>query len=74
MLTVGYGWLLVYSAKPSGHCIYRQFSGHCMYRQFSGHCMYRQFNIHKFYVLSSQCIYVVCVDLRTNSDYFPIQH
>jgi len=21
-----------------------------------------------------QCIYVFCVDLRTNSDYFPIQH
>ena len=22
----------------------------------------------------SECIYVFCVDLRTNSDYFPIQH
>ena len=22
----------------------------------------------------SQCIYVFCMDLRTNSDYFPIQH
>ena len=31
-------------------------------------------NIHKFYVLRTQCIYVFCVDLRTNSDYFPIQH
>ena len=29
--------------------------------------MYRQFNIHKSYVL------VFCVDLRTNSCYFPIQ-
>jgi len=28
----------------------------------------------KFYVLPTQCIYVFCVDLRTNSDYFPIQH
>jgi hypothetical protein len=27
-----------------------------------------------FYVLSTQCIYVFCVDLRTNSDYFPVQH
>jgi len=36
--------------------------------------MYRQFNIHKFYVLPTQCIYVFCVDLRKNSDYFPIQH
>ena len=29
----------------------------------------RQFNIQQFYVLPSQCIYVFCVDLRTNSDY-----
>ena len=36
--------------------------------------MYRQFNIQQFYVLPTQCIYVFCVDLRTNSDYFPIQH
>ena len=40
----------------------------------SGHYMYRQFNIQQFYVLSTQCVYVFCVDLRTNSDYFPIQH
>jgi hypothetical protein len=33
-----------------------------------------RFNIHKFYVPPTQCIYVFCVDLRTNSDYFPIQH
>ena len=36
--------------------------------------MYRQFNTQQFYVLPTQCIYVFCVDLRTNSDYFPIQH
>ena len=40
----------------------------------SSNYMYHQFNIHKFYVLSTQCIYVFCVDLRTNSDYFPMQH
>ena len=40
----------------------------------SGHYMYHQFNIHKFYVLPAQCIYVFCVDLRTISDYFPVQH
>jgi hypothetical protein len=33
-----------------------------------------RFNTHQFYVLSTQCIYVFCVDLKTNSDYFPIQH
>ena len=31
-------------------------------------------NIQKFYVLPKQCIYVFCLDLRTNSDYFPIHH
>jgi len=40
----------------------------------SGHYMYRQFNIQQFYVLPTQCIYVFCVDLRTNSNYFPTQH
>jgi len=35
--------------------------------------MYRQFKIRKFYVLASQCIYVFCVDLTTNSDYFHIE-
>ena len=42
--------------------------------QLSGHYMYRQFNIQQFYVLTTHCIYVFCVDLRINSDYFPIQH
>jgi hypothetical protein len=26
------------------------------------------------YVLPTRCIYVFCVDLRTNSDYFTVQH
>jgi hypothetical protein len=30
--------------------------------------MYHQFNIQEFYVLPTQCIYVFCVDLRTNSN------
>jgi hypothetical protein len=38
-----------------------------------GHYMNRQFNIQQFYVLPTQCVYVFCVDLRINSDYFPIQ-
>jgi len=36
--------------------------------------MYRQFNIQQFYVLLTLYIYVFCLHLRTNSDYFPIQH
>jgi hypothetical protein len=41
--------------------------------QPSGHYMYHLFNIQQFYVLPTQCIYVFCVDLRTNSYYFPKQ-
>ena len=33
-----------------------------------------EFNVQQFYVLPTPCICVFCVDLRTNSDYFPIQH
>jgi len=40
----------------------------------TGHYTYRHFNIQQFHLLPTQCIYVFCVDLRTNSDYFPIQH
>ena len=40
----------------------------------SGYYMYRQFNIHNSTFCPHSCIYVFCVDLRTNSDYFPIQH
>jgi hypothetical protein len=32
------------------------------------------FKIHEFYVLPTQCVYVFCMDLRTNSDYFLVQH
>jgi len=34
--------------------------------------MYRHFKIQQFSVLHTECIYVFCVDLRTNSDYFMI--
>jgi hypothetical protein len=40
----------------------------------SGYYMYHQFNIQQFYVLLTQSIYVFFVALRTNNDYFPIQH
>ena len=40
----------------------------------TGHVMHQQFNIQQLYVLPTQCIYVFCVDLRTNSDYFTVQH
>ena len=45
-----------------------------LYVPHSGHYMYRQFNIQQFSVLPTQCIYVFCVDLRTNSDYYSIPY
>ena len=48
--------------------------GVCLLRGTDWIFIYRQFNIQQFHVLPTQCIYVFCVDLRTNSDYFPIQH
>ena len=58
----------------SGHYMYRTLVTICtaqwsLYVPHSGHYMYQQ-----FYVLPTHCIYVFCVDLRTNSHYFPIQH
>jgi hypothetical protein len=32
------------------------------------------FNIQQFHVQPTHCIYVFCMDLRTNGDYFPVQH
>jgi len=39
----------------------------------SGYYMYHQFNIQQVYILPTQCIYVLCMGIRTNSDYFPIE-
>jgi hypothetical protein len=38
------------------------------------HYMYHQFNMNKFYVLPKNSIFMLCLDLRTNSDYFSIQN
>ena len=46
----------------------------CLLRGTDWIFIYHQFNIQQLYFLSTQCIYVFCVDLRTNSDYLPIQH
>ena len=39
----------------------------------SGLYMYRQFNIHNS-TFCPHSVFVFCVDLRTNSEYFPVQH
>ena len=31
-------------------------------------------NMQQLYVLPTQCIFVFCMDLKTDSDYLPIQH
>jgi len=53
--------------------LYVPHSGHYMYRTVVTICATR-FNTHKLYVLPTQCIYVFCVDLRTNSDCFHNLH
>ena len=70
----------------SGHYMYRTVVTTCtaqwsLHVPHSGHYMYRRvvttcttsltFNNSTF---CPHCIYVFCVDLRTNSHYFPIQH
>ena len=53
--------------------LYVPHSGHYMHRTVVTICT-TKFNTQKLHVLPTKCIYVFCVDLRTNSDYFPIQH
>ena len=36
--------------------------------------MYEQFLHSEILCLPTQCIYVFCMDLRTNNNYFPLQH
>jgi hypothetical protein len=50
--------------------------GYYAYRSMAQWALYLppRCNIKKFYVLPLQCIYVFCVDLRTNSDYFTVQN
>ena len=51
-----------------------QLATHLNHLNTSGNCMNHQFNTQQSYILPTQCIYVFCVGLRTNSDYLPIQH
>jgi len=46
------------------------------FRNFSNARRYSTFCAHNVFMcfLRTQCIYVFCMDLRTNSVYFPIQH
>ena len=53
--------------------LYVPHSGHYMYRTVVTICTTSLTFTNSTFCLHS-CIYVFCVDLRTNSDYFPIQH
>ena len=44
------------------------------YLKSIGRYMYHQFYIQQSYVFPTKCIDVFCMDLRTNGDYFPMQH
>jgi len=75
--TTGPAWVSVQCwssnrVKADAACTYMKFI--VKPKEPSGHYTYHLFNIQQLYVLRTQCIYVFCVDLRKNSDYFPIQH
>ena len=57
--------------KPSGHYMYRTVVTICT-AQWSLYVPPVQHSA--IHVLPTHCIYVFCVDLRTNSHYVPIQH
>ena len=40
----------------------------------TGHVMHQQFNIQQLYVLPTDCVYVFCIYLRTDSDLCHLQH
>jgi len=67
-------WLSFSSMVNSTRNVAHKIQGNYMSLQPSGSYMYRQSNIQQFYVLPTQRIYVFCVDLRTNSDYFTIRY
>jgi hypothetical protein len=50
------------------------FSSLLAFMETSGYYMYHQFNSQQFYDLPTHCIYVFCMDLRTNNDWLPIHH
>jgi hypothetical protein len=58
--------------------LYVPHSGHCMYRTVVAICTAQRslyvppVQHSQFYVLPTKCLF--CVDLRTNGDYFPVQH
>jgi hypothetical protein len=63
-------WSTVNPSKSSGYYMYHQDLLLTLQSPVVTICT-TMFNTHKFYVLPTQCIYVFCVDLRTNSGLTP---
>jgi hypothetical protein len=63
--------------RQKGHSGTTGQATHITYTYYAPYISFYQpntrFNIQQSYVLPTQCIYVFCVNIRTNSDYFPIQ-
>ena len=67
-------FLMLRIAVVMGDVVMECAAGHdCMIKP-SGHYMYHQFSIHNSTSCPTQCIYVFCMDLRTNSDLCHLQH
>jgi len=70
---------VVTKCTASGQYMYRAVvtictaSGHYMYRPVVTICT-ASLTLNNSPFCPTQCVYVFCVDLRTNSHYFPIQH
>jgi len=52
----------------------REEDGRLFYFNPLSHVVASPITRYGFHVLPTQCIYVFCTDLRTNSDYFPVKH
>jgi hypothetical protein len=52
----------------------RQAKKHLKLLKPTGHVMHQQLNIQQLYATPTQCIYVFCIYLRTNSDFYHLQH
>ena len=64
-------WMVCITETECVYCAVR--TGYLYIIRNIGYYMYQQFNMQNS-TFCPHCIYVFCVDLRTNSDYFLIQH
>ena len=55
-------------------CFKRVYTGRINLLKPTGYVTHQQFNIQQLYVLPTQCIYVFCIYLRTNSDLCHLQY